>query len=555
MAGGGRRRNPDSGHQQAADGARVPPHDHNAEEAILGAALGSSKALEVLALKLRPEDFYRPAHGHIAAALIEAFENGSDADPVTIHAALQARGLADQVDGLPGLLDLHGRTPSYSNAATYAEIVHDRATLRRLIGRASDIAELGFTMPGDVHQAVETAQQLLADVAANNGQRSYSTLKIADVASIVAGDLQPVNADFLTRTDGLSLFYAGKIHWLQAEPSAGKTFLALLASSEVLAMGGSVLYLDYEDSDRGIIGRLLGLGVEAEAAVERFAYVQPESGFGLAEKTELGARLDQLNPDLIVIDGVAEALVRDGFSEDRNTEVIQWIENVPRWLARTGAAVVLLDHLKKPQPGETGQRYARGAGAKLGALDGAAYELRVQVPFSRHRAGKVAVVVAKDRPGGVGAIRETVAVAHIEPSAAGAVVKIRLEPPPVEGGDAAPWRPTHVMEQLSRELEKAESPMAAAAVKRLVHGQRKVTEEALARLQQEGYVFEIRTGGTPLLRSVKPFRADDDPGPQEPPPDGDRDFSDESLFADNPGTPPDELAARRADRDQEEDHE
>jgi hypothetical protein len=510
--------------------ARATPHDLDAEAGLLGAAMVTSDALEVVATKVRPEDFFRPAHQHIAAALTSIYEEAastgetvgraSPADGVTVGSVLRSRGLLEDVGGGPAVLELIARAPAATLAPRYAGIVHDLATLRRLIGSASEIAELGYGWNGasgtteDVHAAVLKAQALVGDVAANNGTRSYSSLDFGDVDALLAGTIPRIDPDFLVRSDGRALFYAGRMHSIHGEPTAGKTWVALAAVLEVLRMGGAVLYLDYEDSLAGIVSRLLALGAEPEHLRERFVYLRQDGPFGPAEKTELANRLRGLNPDLVIIDGVAEALSRDGLKEDLATDIVEWTERLPRWLARTGAAVVMLDHVAKDR--ESRGRWSRGSGAKLGAIDGAAYEARVLVGFSRSRAGKSELRVAKDRHGTyeVGAVA---AVAVITPHADGERVVVDIEPPEIATTSVADaWKPTRIMRRVSDELEQAVTPLTARAVKDLVGGKPRLTGEAIARLVSEGWVVEYRIGSAKYLRLARPYREVDEPPPPDP---------------------------------------
>lgn len=503
--------------------SRVPPHNLQAEESLLGACLLSKSALEVLAKRLTPADFYKPAHGHIAEALIDAFHNDSPADPITIGDALGRRGLLETIGGQAELVSLQSGTPATTSADRYATIVHDHATLRRLIGSAGEIAELGYSLPEDPHEALLRAQDLLGDVSANNGSRTFSTLEIADVAALLETDLEPEEPILLTRADGRALVYAGKMHVFQAEPSSGKTWLALLAALEVLNLGGAVGYIDYEDTAKGIIGRLLALGAEPSIVRDRFGYIQPVGPFGANERIELEALLDRLNPDLVVIDGVGEALARDGYQEDRAAEVLAWIEKVPRWISRTGAAVIMLDHVVKDR--EQQGRWARGSGAKLGAVDGASYQIKTARSFSRHRDGVLKLVIAKDKPGGVGSIGETAAVAHIEPKADGARVVVRLDVDTGELTTGDTWKPTGLMRKVSEELEGSRTPLTATALKSLIPSDKpKIVSQAIARLILEGFIVEQRSGRSTVLRLVKPYAGEGTDRPPPPEPDAELDF-------------------------------
>ncbi len=496
--------------------AAPPPHNLTAEESLLGAAMLSRAALEVLVTDTRPGDFYKPAHALIADVMVRAFAEGWHPEPVTIAAELERLDLLDAVGGPGALVTIQSSTGSTTSAPRYARIVHEHATLRRLLGSAGEIADLARG-PLDAHDAVSKALEVLDRVAATNGTRSSSTLDVADVGALLDSELEPEEADFLRRHDGKALFYAGKMHVLQAEPSSGKTWIVLLAALEVLRLGAAVLYLDFEDTAKGILGRLLALGADPADVRARFGYVQPSGGFGPTERVELERLLGRLNPDLIVIDGVAEALARDGYSEDKAAEVVAWIEKLPRWLARTGAAVVMLDHVVKDR--EQQGRWARGSGAKLGAVDGAAYLVKVSKPFSRHRDGILKLVIAKDRPGGVGAIGEVAAVAYVEPKADGARVVIRLERAPDETSIADTWKPTVLMRKVSDELERSSQPLTASALRSLIHSDKpRLVTEAISRLIVEGYIVEKKRGRSTILELARPYvEGGAPPGAPRPP--------------------------------------
>ena len=152
------RRNPSSG--------RVPPHNLQAEESVLGAMLLSRDAIGAVSeLGLRPEDFYRPAHQHIFDAIRALYSAGAPADTITVAEELRRNGLLEQVGGTERLHELQNATPAISNAAHYAKIVQDTAILRRLIHVASDIAEMAYGEPDDVTKAVDEAESRIFKVA------------------------------------------------------------------------------------------------------------------------------------------------------------------------------------------------------------------------------------------------------------------------------------------------------------------------------------------------------------------------------------------------------
>lgn len=496
--------------------ARRVPYDSDIAEALLGAAMLSKAALATLVTETRPDDFYDPAHARLARVLTDAFEAGHEVDATLVAHDLEQRGWLDEHLDQGRLISIIGSVPATTSAPRYAAIVHEAATLRRLIEEGERIVELGYA-GGDAHEAVVAAQARLGHVAANNGARSYSTLEVADADALLGGNLDPPDADFLARSDGLNLLYAGKMHVFQAEPSTGKTWLALQAVKEVLDLGGAAVYVDWEDSARGILGRLLALGATPAQIRERFQYLQPTGPFGQAEKLVIEEILGRLNPDVVILDGVAEALARDGLDEDRAADVVAWGEKLPRWLSRTGAAVVMLDHVAKSA--DDRGRWARGSGAKLGMVDGAAYSLKTSTGFSRSKAGAMRVVIAKDRPGGVGSIGETAAMVTIEPAADGEVVTLKVEPDTAAKHPSDTWKPTRLMARVSEEVATSATALTASAVKAMIHGSKpKLVAEAIARLVAEGYLRETKRGSSTFLVHVKPYHGDDGHAPDPPPP-------------------------------------
>lgn len=498
-------------HDQDDDRPRgdVPPHDLEAERGLLSGALsGTHGAIDAIT-HVPPDAFYRPAHGHIAAAIHTVTAAGHSPDPIAVADQLRRDQLLDTAGGPSALVELLATRAA--NPELLARIVLEHAERRTVLGLATELADIA--RHADPGAAVLTARDLL-DTHARTHQR-VTNLEIPDLATIVAGDLTPETPEILTRTDGLALLYPGRVHSFAAEPESGKSWIALAACAEVLTIGGAALYIDWEDTPTGVVGRLLALGADPTDIIERFRYIQPVGPWGPAEAAQTAELCDQLVPDVVILDGIAEALTRDGLDENAAPDWVNWAEKVARPLARAGAAVLALDHVVKAR--DDRGRHARGTGAKLASIDGAAYELVVRAPFSRRTAGSVSIRVSKDRPG---AVRQDhgreVAVATIEPHDNGERVTLTIVPPS-EAGDAT-FRPTSAMETISRALEHGD-PVDPAAVRRLIPGAKKETvSNALRFLLADGYLVEVAHGPKRFVRSARPYRGDD-PTDDTPPPD------------------------------------
>src|SRR5438067_5177452 len=136
--------------QAAGSGSRgrVPPHNLQAEESLLGAMLLSRDAIVDAVQVCGADDFYKPAHGHVFEAVTSLYAQGEPVDPVTVADELRRANLLEQIGGPATLISLQANTPATSNAGRYARIVEEHALLRRLIGVAGEIAEMGYNVPG-----------------------------------------------------------------------------------------------------------------------------------------------------------------------------------------------------------------------------------------------------------------------------------------------------------------------------------------------------------------------------------------------------------------------
>lgn len=249
-------------------------------------------------------------------------------------------------------------------------------------------------------------------------------LRMVDLAQIAAGGVTEPAPDILLRSDGQGLLYRGAINTLQGEPGAGKSFVALQAVVEVVAAGGNAFWLDFEDNEGTMAARSLALGFQ-ETMFDRLVYAQvtgrlerPHWAF-LVELAKTGL------VDFIVVDSVAESMAVQGLDENDAGDVTRWGSQL-RPLARAGAAVVLVDHVVKSEEGRG--RWARGSGAKLAFIDGAAYSLEVVASFSRSQSGHGTLRIAKDRHGQVGAMGQVAAEVRFDVES-GSIRRVSLTAP------------------------------------------------------------------------------------------------------------------------------
>ncbi|HEY2088679.1 MAG TPA: replicative DNA helicase, partial [Mycobacterium sp.] len=145
---------------------RHPPQDLAAEQSVLGGMLLSKDAIADVVEVLTSDDFYRPAHQAIYDCILDLYAKGEPADPVTVAAELQRRGALVKLGGAPYLHTLMSAVPTAANASYYAEIVAEKAILRRLVEAGTRIVQLGYhgADGAQVDEVVDRAQAAIYDV-------------------------------------------------------------------------------------------------------------------------------------------------------------------------------------------------------------------------------------------------------------------------------------------------------------------------------------------------------------------------------------------------------
>ena len=167
--------------RRSAAAGRVPPHDLQAEESLLGAMMLSTEAIAGATGVVTPSDFYKPAHGHVYDAIHTLYASGQPADSVTVADELRRAGLLDAIGGPAVLAQIMSSTPATTNAARYARIVEEYALLRRLIGVAGEISELGYSVPEDVSKALDRAEAMVYEV--NERRVTDTTQRLSELLS------------------------------------------------------------------------------------------------------------------------------------------------------------------------------------------------------------------------------------------------------------------------------------------------------------------------------------------------------------------------------------
>lgn len=217
------------------DFARTPPQDLVAEQSVLGGMMLSKDAIADVVEVLRGNDFYRPSHESIYEAILDLYGRGEPADAVTVADELTKRQEINKIGGAAYLHQLIQSVPTAANAGFYAEIVAERAVLRRLVTAGTKIVQMGYAQDGEVEEVVNAAQAEVFAVAERRTTEDYVVLK--DVMESTVDEIEASGHkgegmtgvptgfyEFDELTNGL---HPGQMIVIAARPAVGKSTFAL----------------------------------------------------------------------------------------------------------------------------------------------------------------------------------------------------------------------------------------------------------------------------------------------------------------------------------------
>jgi len=223
------------------DHLRIPPHNLEAEQSVLGALMLDKDAIIKVADLVRPGDFYKNDHNAIYEAMLELYEDREPIDVLSLANRLEEKGKIDAMGGSAYLASLVNVVPSASNVAHYAKLVQKKSLLRRLISAASDIVEMGWNEEDDVQKVLDEAEQRLFGVSQKYIKQDFVPIhSILEEAFNRIDELHKSDKNFrgvptgFTDLDSmLSGLQNSDLIILAARPSTGKTSFALDIARQV----------------------------------------------------------------------------------------------------------------------------------------------------------------------------------------------------------------------------------------------------------------------------------------------------------------------------------
>lgn len=213
---------------------RIPPHNIEAEQSLLGALLIDKDAVNRTADALTPADFYKTSHGMIFEAMLELYEKHEPIDLLSLGNRLDERKQLEAIGGRSYLIGLAQVVPTSSNVAHYARIIQKKATLRRLQTVAAEIADLSYT-DEDLEDVLDKAEERVFSVSQKANKQGFSPLKAIldeaferiDAIHKEGGGMRGIPTGFAQLDNLLAGLQKSDLIVIAARPSVGKTSLAL----------------------------------------------------------------------------------------------------------------------------------------------------------------------------------------------------------------------------------------------------------------------------------------------------------------------------------------
>lgn len=245
---------------------KVPPHDIEAEQAVLGSMLTDKDAVIAAMETLKPESFYREDDKAIYEAMQNLYNRAEPIDLITLKNELETMSKLEQIGGIEYLANLPEKAPTSANVQKYISIVEEKSMLRMLIKTANELVDLGYSQTEDVEDIMDHAEKKIFDIMQKKNQKGYSPIKDVLVESFTKLEelynrKQPITGvptgftDLDYRTAGL---HGSELILIAARPAMGKTAFALnLASNAALRGKTGVAIFSLEMSKDQLVNRML----------------------------------------------------------------------------------------------------------------------------------------------------------------------------------------------------------------------------------------------------------------------------------------------------------
>ena len=245
---------------------KIPPHDDEAEQAVLGSMLTDKEAVVAAIEILKSDDFYRNDNSTIYDAIMSIYGKGEPIDIITLKDELTSMGKLEAVGGLEYLASLPEKVPTTANASKYVKIVEEKSLLRSLIRTANDLIQLGYSQNEEIETIMDSAEKKIFDIMQRKSQKGYESIKDILVDSFT--ELQElynnkqhitgVATGFIDLDNKTAGFHKSDLILIAARPAMGKTAFALnIATNAAISSNTPVVVFSLEMSKEQCANRIL----------------------------------------------------------------------------------------------------------------------------------------------------------------------------------------------------------------------------------------------------------------------------------------------------------
>lgn len=349
---------------------KIPPHDEDAEQSLLGAVLLDKDALIDVAEVVRPIFFYRDSHRVIFTAMLTLFEKHEPVDLVTLTSEIKKSGKLKDVGGRSYLSELLNVVPTSAHAKKYGKIITDNYVKRMLIKAAADMTENAFKDQGEARRILDEAEQEIFSIAQLHTRRDFIPIKDILAASFdrldelhkKAGGLRGVPTGFTDLDNKLAGMQESNLLIMAARPGQGKTALSLnIAQHATIAHKLPVAFFSLEMSKEEMVDRLLVSQADIDAWKLKTGRLNDD------DFTRLSEAMGQLADAKLYIDDTPGLNIMEMRTKARRIQVEQ------------GVKLIIVDYLQLIDGGRRFDSRVQEVSFVSQSLKNIARELRVPV--------------------------------------------------------------------------------------------------------------------------------------------------------------------------------
>ena len=248
------------------DIGKIPPHDIEAEQAVLGSMLTDKDAVIAAIEKIKPEDFYREDNKTIYSAIVNLYSKAEPIDIITVKSELVSQGKFESVGGLEYLAILPDKVPTTANVEKYITIVEEKSILRTLIKTSNELIELGYEQTEDVDEIIDQAGKKIFDITKDRNQKGYTPIKdvlidtFAEIEKLYnqKGVISGISTGFTELDYKTSGLHNSDLILVAARPAMGKSAFAInIAANVAIHSNVPVVIFNLEMSKEQVANRIL----------------------------------------------------------------------------------------------------------------------------------------------------------------------------------------------------------------------------------------------------------------------------------------------------------